>query len=369
MKKVGILGVSGYVARELIRILLNHPDCRIEHLVSESSTNGKDIAGIFPAFRKLLSQKTTDEPEALYECDIVLTSKPDTDSQKWVPRFIKNGCRVIDMSAAYRFRDAKIYEATYEREHKSKELLKDAVYGLTEIYRDKVKDARLVANPGCYPISVILGSAPLMKYGLVDAEDIVVDAYSGTTGAGINPEAFSQYLFSELDENMKPYKVCEHKHAPEMEQELGLLAGQKAMVTFVPHLAPLRQGILSSIYFKLLKPGISASDLRKLYVDFYKKEFFVRVMDVGEAPAIQHVEGTNFCDIGVFADKKSSRVVVISAIDNLIKGAAGQAIQNLNVMLGFEETTALVSLNAVGLPALTREAGVEQFIRLPIDQR
>jgi len=243
---------------------------------------------------------------------------------------------------------------------------------LTELNQDKIKDARLVANPGCYPISVILGCAPLLKEQLVDPEDIIVDAYSGVSGVGANPTNPSPYLFCEMSGNMMPYKVCEHRHTPEMEQELSSLAQCKVIMTFVPHLVPLSQGILSTIYLKLVKSGIPLKELMDLYTDFYKRAFFVRLMDTdaGEVPSISNVARTNFCDIGIFVQKNSSRVVVISAIDNLIKGAAGQAIQSMNAMYGYEETTGLTYRNAdVQAPLRANSAveQVEQFLQLPND--
>ena len=366
MKKVGILGVGGYVAKELIRLLLGHPEIRIECLVSESGNEGQDISTIHQEFRKLINKKITNEIEALYDSDFVITSKPPGDSLQNVPRLIEHGLRVIDMSAAFRFKDPHVYEAVYKQIHTAIKLLPEAVYGLTEIYRDRIKDANLVANPGCYPISVILGCAPLIKNHLVDPQDIIVDAYSGISGAGANPSPYFQYLFCEGAENMMPYSVGEHRHTPEMEQELTLLAQSKATITFVPHLAPLKRGILSSIYLKLRKPYPSRSDLVELYTDFYKGEYFVRLMDSGEAPNIRNVAGTNFCDIGIFANG-SSRIVVISAIDNLVKGAAGQAIQNLNVMLGIDETSGLVSSNEYIRNQLPSDFTITQLIQLPND--
>ena len=364
MIKVGILGAGGYVAKELIGLLLNHPHCRIECFVSESSKEGEHVSSIFGIFRKQISDKTVTEMEALYNCDLVLTSKPDYDSLRNIPGLYEKGLRIIDMSAAYRFKNAHVYETTYGREHTSKELLKEAVYGLTELYRDELKSTRLVANPGCYPISVILGCAPLFKEQLIDPEDIIVDAYSGVSGAGKTVEPHSDYLFCEMAENMRPYKICEHRHTLEMEQELGLLAQcNEVKMTFVPHLAPLKQGMLSSIYLRLEKNGVSLNQLRDLYADFYKGDYFIRLMESGEIPNVSNVTGTNFCDIGIYADKRTSRVVVISAIDNLIKGAAGQAIQNMNVMFGIEETVGLVGVNADIPTRLPENVTIEELLR------
>lgn len=365
MIKVGILGTGGYVAKELIRLLLGHPDFSIECLVSNSSSNGKEVTSIFKEFRKVINRRTTDDINALKGCDVVIASKPDQDSMRDIPILLKSRLRVIDMSAAFRFNDPHTYDKIYGGNHTSPELLKEAVFGVTELYRDKIKDARLVANPGCYSITAILGCAPLIKSHLVDPEDIIVDAYSGITGAGANPEEPLKYLFCELDGNMVPYKVCEHRHTGEMEQELTLLAQSKSLVTFVPHLAPLKRGIMSTIYLKLRKPYPSPIELRALYKDFYKGEYFVRIMEPAEAPTIRNVAGTNFCDIGIFANG-SSRVVVLSAIDNLVKGAAGQAIQNLNVMFGIEETKGLIGINA-DTDILASDFTLKEIIGLPND--
>ncbi|MDP2719370.1 MAG: N-acetyl-gamma-glutamyl-phosphate reductase [Dehalococcoidia bacterium] len=364
MIKVGILGGRGYVAKELLRLLLNHPEFSIDCIVSESESLGKDIGSIFPEFRGMISKKVSNSIEDLYGCDAVVTSKPHDRSMQEVPELIKHGVRVVDMSAAYRFKDAHVYESWYKAPHSSTDLLKQAVYGLTELYRDKIADARLVANPGCYPVSVILGCAPLVQEGLIDPQDIIVDAYSGVSGAGINPDPMYKYLFCEMDENIVPYSVNNHRHAPEIEQELSLLAQSKSLITFVPHIVALKQGIMSSIYLKLRKPYPSARTLRDLYAKFYSNDFFVRLMDEGEAPCLRNVVGTNFCDIGIFANGFPN-VVVISTIDNLIKGAAGQAIQNLNVMFGIEETTSLVGVNAEVQAQLPRFDTIEQFLQLP----
>lgn len=366
MKKVGILGARGYVAEELIRLLLGHPEFRIECLVSESSDDGKAVNDIFRRFRRLTDRKTTQDVEALYGCDVVLTSKPDRDSLHNVPRLIRQGCRVIDMSAAYRFKDPHVYEETYGQQHDSVELLEKAVYGLTEIHRSKLKSTNLVANPGCYPTAAILACAPVIRNHLVNPEDIIVDAYSGISGAGADPKPYADYLFCEMDGNMIPYKVCEHRHTPEMEHELSLLSQSKAVVTFVPHLAPLTRGILSTIYLKLRKPYPSPDELRRLYTDFYKHDYFVRIMNPGEAPSIRNVVRTNFCDVGIFANG-SSRLVVISAIDNLVKGAAGQAIQNMNVMFGIGETVGLLLGNVEARAQLPDDVTIEQLLKLPSD--
>ena len=365
--KVGIFGAGGYVARELIHLLLDHPNFIIHRIVSESNVKNKEISSIFPELRKVFDKQIETHKEALYDCDVILTSKPDDDSLLNVPVFREKGIRVIDLSAAYRFKDPLVYEKWYGRKHTSPHLLKEAVCGLSELHRDEVRNANLIAHPGCYPVSVVLGCAPLMQHHLVDTRDIIVDAYSGVSGAGANPSPLSKYMFCEMNENMVPYKIGEHRHTPEMEIELGRLSESQSLVIFVPHLAPIKRGILSSIYLSLKKPYPSLPDLRKLYSDFYVDDFFVRLMDEGEIPSIQNVVGTNFCDVGVFYNEKSSRVVVISAIDNLVKGAAGQAIQNLNTMFNLDETTGLKGVNAEAREEMPDFPVVEKFMRLPVD--
>ena len=330
MIKVAILGAKGYVARELIRLLLGHPDVEIHSLLSESETDSRDIGDVFPEFRKQFSRTISNKPDDhFWSCDVAFVSKPDFQAEEWIPALLDHGMRVIDLSARYR---------------RSK---REAAYGLTEIYREDIKTAKLVANPGCYPVNVILACAPLLKQGLVNLADIVVDSYSGISGAGAGPKQDGTYLYCERDENIMAYKVLSHQDTPEMEQELGALAKSDVTITFVPHLAPLIRGIMSTIYLKL-KEGekITLSRLHDIYESAYEGEPFVRVMKEGESPALQNVIGTNFCDIGLFFSEKISRIVVMSATDNLVKGAAGQAIQNMNVMYGLEETTALSKANS-----------------------
>ena len=349
--RVAILGAGGYVAEELIRLLLGHPYVEIHSLLSESGKEPEiDIGDIFPKFRKQIQQTVVNKAdENLWSSDIAFVSKPNKQAMKWVPQLLEHSIRVVDLCAIYRFRDAKTYEKTYNDIHTSPHLIKEAVYGLTEVYRGSIRNAKLVANPGCYPVSVILGCAPLLKQGLVNPTDIIVDSYSGISGAGKMPDNSNgiTYSFVERDENIMAYSVLQHRHAPEMEQELGAVAKEDVTISFVPHLVPLRQGIMSTIYLALKEGGkTTLSDLRDIYKNTYAKEPFVRVMNEGETPSLRSVERTNFCDIGLFYNEESGRIVVMSAIDNLGKGAAGQAIQNMNVMLGFEEMTSLSTANS-----------------------
>lgn len=350
--KVAILGAGGYVAEEMIRMLLGHPDVEICSLLSESGKEPEaDIGDIFPRFRKQIQQSVVNKPDSkLWSCDIAFVSKPNNQAMHWVPQLLKHGLRVIDLCAVYRFRNAKIYEEIYNEPHESPQLAKEAIYGLTEVYRESIRTAKLVANPGCYATSVILGCAPLSKQGIGNPTDIIVDSYSGISGAGKMPSNSNgmSYNFVERDENIMAYSVLQHRHAPEMEQELGALAKKDVRVSFVPHLVPLRQGIMSTIHIALNEgERITLSDLHDIYTNAYTEEPFVRVMKKGEAPDLRSVERTNFCDIGLFYNERLKRIVIMSAIDNLGKGAAGQAIQNMNVMCGFEETAALLQGNLI----------------------
>lgn len=348
--KVAILGADSYVAEELIKLLLGHPEVELHSLLSEHQEKDQDIGDLYPKFRKQLNLVVVNKPDDnFWSSDVAFVSKPTSGAMKWVPKLLECDIRVIDMGADYRFHDARIYEETYKVKHETPELLNESVYGLTEIYRESIRTAKLVANPGCYPVSVVLGCAPLLKQGLVNHADIVVDSYSGISGAGkLNSLSNDIYDFVERDENITAYSVLQHRHVPEMEQELGVLAKEDVAISFVPHLVPIRRGIMSTVYLTL-KEGerISLPHLRDIYENAYAKEPFVRILREGEAPSLQSVERTNFCDIGLFYNEKLKRIVVISAIDNLGKGAAGQAIQNMNVMLGIEETTALSTSNSL----------------------
>lgn len=345
MLKVAIVGASGYTGVELIRLLSNHPEIEIAAVTSEQSA-GKSIAEVFPSlsgvFEKTLEHISIDV--IAQKADLMFTALPHQKAMDVVPHFLNAGKRVIDLSADFRIRDAATYGAWYE-EHKAPELLKEAIYGLPELHRTEIRNARLVANPGCYPTSAILALAPLLKNGLIDASSIVIDSKSGVSGAGRS--ATQDTHFTEVNEGFKAYKVGEHRHTPEIEQELSILAGSQITVSFTPHLLPVNRGILSTVYASLIsqESGVrSQEELNDLYDEFYKDERFVRVYPKGSFPNINNVKGSNFCDIGIKLDKRTNRVVIISAIDNLTKGAAGQAVQNMNIMYGFPEDTALRGL-------------------------
>ncbi|MCM8801523.1 MAG: N-acetyl-gamma-glutamyl-phosphate reductase [Candidatus Omnitrophica bacterium] len=339
MINVGIIGATGYTGEELINILLRHPQVRITS-VSAKLDKPRKIFEIFPRFKTRLeticSQPNIDQ--IISKTDLVFLATPHTVSMEIVPKLLKAKRRVIDLSADYRIKDIKIYERFYRTAHKDKIHLAEAVYGLPEIYRVKIKEARLVANPGCYPTAVILALAPLVAFGIIDLNSIIIDAKSGTTGAG--RRLTEDFIFSEINENFKAYKVNVHQHIPEINQELTKIAGKRINVTFVPHLLPLNRGILTTIYVRKIKSKHLAPDIIKIYKKFYKKEPFVRIRQEDDFPRIKDVVGTNFCDIGIRIEKEL--IIIISAIDNLLKGASGQAVQNMNIMYNFAESTALL---------------------------
>ena len=340
MLNVGIVGATGYAGEELIDILLRHKGVRITS-ISAKIDKPEPISRIFPRFKDKIELicKEPDIREIVRTCDLVFLALPHTVSMEIAPQLLKAGKKVIDLSADYRLKDTRIYEKFYQTKQKDKLHLAEAVYGLPEIYRAKIKNARLVANPGCYPTVSILALAPLVAFDLVDTDSIIIDAKSGVTGAG--RKIAEGFLFSEVNEDFKAYKVNMHQHSPEINQELSKLAGRKIKVTFVPHLLPLSRGILATVYVRKSKKSKAKSqNLINLYKKFYKKEPFVRIRDEGDFPRVKDVAGTNFCDIGI--KDNAEGIIVIAVIDNLLKGASGQAVQNMNIMYKFPEDTALL---------------------------
>ncbi len=338
MIRVCIYGGSGYTGQELVRLLLSHPGVKIVSITSRRFA-GVPVADIYPG---LMGQTdlvyTNDPPEALAGgCDLVFLALPHGASMEIAPLFLKEGKKVIDLSADFRIRDLAVYESWY-RKHTAAPLIKDAVYGLPELYREDIRGASLLANPGCYPTSVILGLAPALRSRLVDPSSVIADSKSGATGAGREPLISS--LYCEVSGAFKAYKVGGHRHTPEIEQELSRLAGTGMTITFTPHLLPLKRGILSTMYAKL-DLDVSLAEALALYRDFYQNEPFVRVCGAGQFPNISSIAGSNFCDIGLTVDKRTNRLIVVSVIDNLIKGASGQAIQNMNIMYGLPEAAGL----------------------------
>lgn len=344
MKRVGIVGASGYTGAELARLLLNHPEVELTAATSRKYANQK-LAEVYPSLRgrtEIICEDITGDALA-EKADLFFTAVPHKTAMDIVPPLLEKGKKVVDLSADYRIRDLATYEEWYQP-HSSPEYFKDAVYGLPELYRDQLKDTFLAANTGCFPVCSILGLTPLMENGLVDQNNIIIDSKTGTSGAGRSANVAT--LFCEVYDGFRPYKVGgTHRHTPEIEQELSALCGKAAQVTFTPHLLPINRGILSTMYTQPLT-SISQAELQQLYEDRYAAEPFVRVCPAGTVPSLQNVRGSNFCDVAVVLEQRTGKIVVMSAIDNLGKGAAGQAVQNMNLMLGFAETTGLMNIPA-----------------------
>jgi len=334
MIRVGIVGASGYTGAELARLLCRHPDVEIVAATTRQY-KGRPLDSVFPHLAGLTDIVCEDlDAEGLAgRADYLFTAVPHQTAMNLVPSLLTAGAKVVDLSADFRLRDAAIYEQWYQP-HSAPGYLAEAVYGLPELYRDRIAAARLVANPGCYPTSVILALAPLLTAGVIDPETLIVDSKSGASGAGRGASTAS--LFCEVSEGFRAYKVGEHRHTPEIEQEIGQLCGRPVTISFTPHLLPMSRGILSTIYATLT---VRKSDLEiyEIMREFYRRESFVRVCRPGELPATQHVRGSNYCDIGFKVDLRTNRLVVLAAIDNVVKGAAGQAVQNMNLMAGLPE--------------------------------
>ena len=338
-KKIGILGASGYTGADAVRLLARHPHAEITALTANTHA-GKTMDEVFPHLFMLdLPRLKEWEQVDWTKLDAVFCGLPHGTTQEIIAAVLaaNPGIKILDMSADFRLRDMKTYAQWYGHEHRAPALQGEAVYGLTELYRKKIASARLVACPGCYPTAALLSLVPIAKAKLIDVDDIVIDAKSGITGAGRGLKQNTQ--FSEAGEGLSPYSVGTHRHAPEIEQEIGIAAGSAVTVNFTPHLIPMSRGELCTSYVKLR--GGSADDLREALSDAYRNEPFVHVAKKGVLPQTQNVRGSNYVQIGVFADRIKNRAIVISVLDNLVKGSAGQAIQNMNLMLGFAETTGL----------------------------
>lgn len=340
--RIAIAGASGYAGAELVRLAAAHPYFDIAAVTSEKSA-GQPVASVFPSLTGVV-QHTFEAlaPEALAErADALFLALPHTKSQEPVALCMKAGKLVVDLSADYRLKNVAAYEQWYQTPHAHPALLQEAVYGLPELHRSAIANAKLVASPGCYPTAAILQLAPLFAKGLVQLDSIVIDAKSGVSGAGRSPAL--PYHFPEAHESLEPYKIGKHRHIPEIEQELSGVMGTPGAVTiaFTPHLVPMNRGILSTAYCKL-KTEIKLPELRALYREFYKDERFIRLYE-DIVPNPRYIKGSNFCDIGVYADQRAGWVVTVAAVDNLVKGAAGQAIQAMNLMMGIPEETGLTA--------------------------
>jgi N-acetyl-gamma-glutamyl-phosphate reductase len=340
--KIGVLGASGYTGSELVRLLLRHPSVEIVLLTADRRA-GQEMAAVFPQFSpfklpRLVSIEETDWTKA--GLDLAFCALPHGTTQKVVSDVLAKApkTKVVDLSADFRLSDPAAYAEWYGHEHHAPKLQKEAVYGLVEMYRSAIKKARLVANPGCYTSCAQLPLTPLLKAGAVVPDEIVIDAKSGMTGAGRS--AKEEMLFSEVSEGFNAYGVGRHRHMAELDQEFSLAAGREVVVTFTPHLVPMNRGILSTIYVRTTR-GKSVEDLHAVLSKYYAKETFVHVLPFGQTPHTRHIRGSNMTFIGVAKDRVPGRAIVISALDNLVKGASGQAVQNMNLMLGFPEEAGL----------------------------
>lgn len=344
MIRAAVAGATGYAGAELVRILAGHPEVVITVLTSRRYA-GEPFDRVYPALAGLITRQceTFDADSVCARADIVFTALPHKLPMEIVPEILSRGCKVVDLSADFRFRDPARYESTYQP-HAAKDLLAESVYGLCEVFAGEIAGARLVGNPGCYPTSVLLPLAPVVAAGMIDPATIIADAKSGVSGAGRSPALTS--LYCEVAESFKAYKVAAHRHQPEMEEHLGRIAGKPVNITFVPHLAPMNRGMQTTIYASLTKP-VRRDDIRKCLLEYYEGCRFIRITEDGRPPDTRSVRGTNYCDIGFAIDRVNGRLILMSAIDNLVKGAAGQAVQNMNIMWGMAET---VGLTATPLP-------------------
>ena len=337
--KVGIIGGSGYTGIELLRIIHQHPLAEVTSITSRA-LQGKKISDVFPNMHGL-SELVYSLPDdkALFECDIVFFATPHGVAMDNAESFLEKGVKVVDLGADFRINDADLWSDWYKMEHSQPSLLEEAVYGQPEIRRDAIKNARLVANPGCYPTAVLLALKPLLENGLIDASSIIADCKSGASGAG--RIANQATLLCEITESFKPYAVSGHRHFPEIKQELELMAGKPVGLTFVPHLLPMVRGIEATIYVDLVDPTV---DIRPYFENAYKNEEFVKILPEGIYPETRSVKSSNYCQISVQYIEHSNKLVIMSVIDNLVKGAAGQAIQNMNLMFGLEEQEGLTQI-------------------------
>ena len=344
MVKVGIIGATGYAGAEIVRLLYSHPEAEIVWYGSRSYVDEK-FASIYKNMFELVEDKCLDDNilELSKQVDVIFTATPQGYLAGVLTEEILSNCKVIDLSADYRIKDVATYEKWYGIEHKSPQFIEEAVYGLCEINRDKEVGARLIANPGCYTTCSILTAYPLVKAGLIDPTTIIIDAKSGTSGAGRGAKLPN--LYCEVNENIKAYGVTTHRHTPEIEEQLGYACGKELALNFTPHLVPMNRGILVTEYASLVKKDgklPTKEDVMKAYHDAYDNEFFVRVLGYGECPETKWVEGSNFVDVSCIIDERTGRVIMMGALDNLVKGAAGQAVQNMNILFGLLNSLLLI---------------------------
>lgn len=344
MIKAGIIGATGYAGAELARLLTGHPEVSVEWYGSKSYA-GQPYAGIYKNFRDFTAEDCLPDnlDELADRVDVIFTATPQGYLAGIISEDILNKVKIVDLSADFRLKDVSVYEKWYKIEHKSPGLIGEAVYGLCEIYRDRIGKARLIANPGCYTTCSILSAYPLVSEGLIDPQTLIIDAKSGTSGAGRG--AKTDNLFCEVNESIKAYGVATHRHTPEIEEQLSYAAGSPVMVNFTPHLVPMNRGILVTAYATLTEAALKSGDIQKAiggaYEKMYGRERFIRLLQAGECPETRWVKGSNFVDIGYKVDERTGRVIIMAALDNLVKGAAGAAVQNMNILFGFPEDMGL----------------------------
>lgn len=344
MIKAGIIGATGYAGNELVRLLMGHREVEIKWYGSRSYID-KKYADVYQNMFQIVDDVCMDDNiEVLAsQVDVIFTATPQGFLAGVLTEDILNKVKVIDLSADFRIKDVAVYEEWYKLTHKSPQFIEEAVYGLCEVNREKIKEARLIANPGCYTTCSILTAYPLVKEGLIDVDTLIIDAKSGTSGAGRGAKLPN--LFCEVNENMKAYGVATHRHTPEIEEQLGYAAGKEVLINFTPHLVPMNRGILATEYAKLNKKSDGSlptyEDIKAVYDKYYEKEKFVRVLEKGQCPETKWVEGSNYVDIGFRIDARTGRIIMMGALDNLVKGAAGQAVQNMNLLFGFDEAEGL----------------------------
>lgn len=339
MIKAGIIGATGYAGQELVRLLLQHKEVEIVWYGSRSYVD-KKFSSVFGNVFQIVEDicKADDLHELAKQADVIFTATPQGYLAGVLDDEILSQTKVIDLSADYRIKDVSIYEKWYGIEHKSPQYIEEAIYGLCEINREKIKGARLIANPGCYPTCSTLSVYPLAKAGLIDMSTLIIDAKSGTSGAGRGAKVPN--LYCEVNENIKAYGVASHRHTPEIEEQLSYASGENVILNFTPHLIPMNRGILITAYASC-KEGTTKEEIRKVYEETYRDEYFVRFLEEGICPETKWVEGSNFVDVNVQMDERTGRVIMMGAMDNITKGAAGQAVQNMNLMFGLEETEGL----------------------------
>lgn len=339
MIKAGIIGSTGYAGAELVRLLMGHRETEIVWYGSRSYID-QSYASVYRNMFELVDEKCLDDnmEELCKAADVIFTATPQGLCASLVNEEILKQTKIIDLSADFRIKDVNIYEKWYGIEHKSPQFIEEAVYGLPELNREKIKDARLIANPGCYPTCSTLSIYPMVKEGLIDVNSIIIDAKSGTSGAGRGAKVNN--LFCEVNENIKAYGVASHRHTPEIEEQLSYAAGKPVLINFTPHLVPMNRGILVTAYANLTK-AVSEEEIRSIYHKYYKDEYFVRVLNAGDCPETRWVEGSNFVDVNVKLDQRTNRLIMMGAMDNLVKGAAGQAVQNMNLLFGLAEQEGL----------------------------